>query len=1175
MNKVKKISLILGLALAVVFATAPPLRLGATDAAPDRLSGSDRYQTAINISQTGWPSARNAVLASGADANLVDALTVAPLAKLLDAPILITAGGALSSGVAAELKRLDVETVYISSGPGVIRQPVLDAVRALGVDIVTLGGDDRFATAANIAAEIAKRAEISTVVVTTAYSNADALSVASIAAASGWPILLTGRDELPVSARSFITGHNVSNTYVIGGSGVVSDSLAESLPNSIRLGGLDRYGTNSIIVTYFMTYWKYMKGVYVANGANNHLVDALAASSYIAGAPLILTDNSSLSHDMRQFLLNMLSSNYEIKKVIGLGGPTVTSDFILQEVITALAGVPLTLTGGGGGGGGGRNVAALPALSELEITGPNSATFKTSRAVDNLRGDDLVIMTYLRDAAKGKDVGFSLTSDSGTLHRLTFSQPLSPTYWLDLSPAAAGPLDPHKTLKAAYLPDYAEIVASAADVQTAIARGKTIITVSEPLYLTDNNDWRLRDQPVTVNLAARTVVAESGALAAGAGVTVVAFDDMDVAGRMTIDGELITTADSNATVSGELAVRGKFTVQGELSVLSAGAVSAEENSLTVVAGAFNTQAGSTLAIKANGKMTVEDAGQLTVAAGTNGDLAGELTVRSGGEFTDNSINLPVDVYGWAWPAPPSSSPGQINLEVESLWLDGNQGLGGGLRQTSGNLTVKRDSVILTGAAHTTGDLNIPAHLTLQVEGASVLTVSSTLTAVNAIAAERNARLTLASGAEIAAPASALTNGTEEALTYLFNRNDWAELSARAAAAVDAFSAVAAVTYDLAGPAPHEINSINLMAEQITLAGDCDIGAANLIIENGGELIVPYGRKLFMTDGNVEVRPSALLSINGETEVDLVQVRSEAVLNVGAAGSLKGGQIDIDDGAAGAVNGSVTAGRQISDNAADWPWQDEAAGSVILPYEAKAFYQGDQVTGVGGYLETAPGAEIIFQNDRIIISHTAHLRKALSLPAGIALVIRSDSTLVLDDSYSLTFDPGADFTGLRDANLKLENDTALNGNIGGGESFQPNNLYYSDGSAWTNITAGVANVFAPLGYDGVSYTNSQVSVTGEAVLSDDLTMTQPAPLLVKAGGHLSLNGHTLTTAGESGRGRLEVEAEGALTISSGSVLAAASDKVVVRGLLEAEDGGKITGQGTVRFQDEAVLRNNNL
>jgi putative cell wall-binding protein len=395
--------------------------LGA-DVATERLAGGDRYQTAVSIAQAGWTTAENAVLAAGSDANLVDALTVAPLAKLLGAPILLTENGRLTAVTSAELQRLGVKTVYTSSGGGVITQPVQDAVRALGISIVPLGGADRFETAANIAAEIAKRTTVTTVVVTTAYSNADALSVASIAAKNGWPILLTPAGALPASVTAFISAHSVAATYVIGGTGVVGAGVFSALPGATRLGGADRYETNAIVLQQFADSWDYAKGLFIANGTNSHLVDALTASAYIAGAPLLLTDNSVVSAAAKAFL-----AGKNIARVVGLGGVTVTSETILSQIVAAIA--PPVVTGGGGStGGGAKNYDNGPNNLTINVNGSyyigdskygtaaatDAASFFGVGNVNKLKSDSYTSLTIGNIGSAGKVgvAGIDVTGDT-------------------------------------------------------------------------------------------------------------------------------------------------------------------------------------------------------------------------------------------------------------------------------------------------------------------------------------------------------------------------------------------------------------------------------------------------------------------------------------------------------------------------------------------------------------------------------------------------------------------------------------------------------------------------------------------------------------------------------------------------------------------------------------------
>ena len=168
-----------------------------------RLFGADRFETAVKISQAGWNSSEYAVLSAGMDANLVDALTAAPLAKAKNAPILLTEGESLDPKTEAELKRLQVKTVYVTSGSGVIKSDVTAKLQSMGLTVKALGGTDRFETSINIAKELAAVKTFTQLVATTAWTNADALSISAIAAAKGIPILLTDVNEIPASVSTW------------------------------------------------------------------------------------------------------------------------------------------------------------------------------------------------------------------------------------------------------------------------------------------------------------------------------------------------------------------------------------------------------------------------------------------------------------------------------------------------------------------------------------------------------------------------------------------------------------------------------------------------------------------------------------------------------------------------------------------------------------------------------------------------------------------------------------------------------------------------------------------------------------------------------------------------------------------------------------------------------------
>ncbi|WP_425806119.1 cell wall-binding repeat-containing protein [Desulfitobacterium sp. Sab5] len=277
-----------------------------------RLFGSDRIGTAVAVSNAGWMTADTAILAPSSDANLVDALAAAPLAGK-ESPILLTEKNALNTTTKAELQRLGVTKVFVV---GAIDQTVVDQLNATaGITAIALKGADRTATAAAISAKLINPAGSFVV----GYGAlADALSVASYAAANNYSILVTNPDgSLPNSEEAY-KGANVN---IIGGPTLVAD-----IPGATRYYGADRFATNKAVLNAFT--YNYDK-VYVANGTDEHLVDSLVASSLAAksGAPIVLGDTTSSA--AASDVYSKLAAN---AVVTALGGVTVVPESLLADV---------------------------------------------------------------------------------------------------------------------------------------------------------------------------------------------------------------------------------------------------------------------------------------------------------------------------------------------------------------------------------------------------------------------------------------------------------------------------------------------------------------------------------------------------------------------------------------------------------------------------------------------------------------------------------------------------------------------------------------------------------------------------------------------------------------------------------------------------------------------------
>ncbi|MFC0903443.1 cell wall-binding repeat-containing protein [Clostridium sp. MT-14] len=366
----------------------------------NRLWGEDRIETSLKISQEGWKyGAATAVIAQGY--GYADALCAAPLAKKYNAPIILSRQDSLDDETIKELKRLEVDRAFVIGGTGSLSDNVESQLKDIGVSTVKrLGGQDRYETSVKIAEELEN---VSNIVVASGSGYADSLSIASIAAKKGMPILLSQSDALPQAVKNYLKNRNIEKTYIVGGTGVISSDLESSFTNAVRLGGATRFDTNLAVLQNFKSDLNF-SNVYVArgNGPNgDEFADALSGSALAAteSAPVVLTDNTVASKTA-----DFLKENMSDKTVItALGGTAVVPAVILDDLVRYFNGES---TSGGIGDetkpGTGGGTSANSGTFTLEITKDNNGTILEEKTL-NVE-EDKVALDYLKTVVDKVDI---------------------------------------------------------------------------------------------------------------------------------------------------------------------------------------------------------------------------------------------------------------------------------------------------------------------------------------------------------------------------------------------------------------------------------------------------------------------------------------------------------------------------------------------------------------------------------------------------------------------------------------------------------------------------------------------------------------------------------------------------------------------------------------------------
>ncbi len=324
LTKRTKVSFVLMISFTLLTSFSIPRAQAA--AFTQRIAGIDRYATAMKISQEGWANgtSQNVVLATGED--FPDALSAAPLAKQLQAPILLTETVTLSSELLKEINRLGAQNIYIVGGEGVVSKEIADQLETANFKVTRLAGIDRYETSLEVAQLISRQSQtFNEAVVATGENFPDALSIAPIAASKGMPILLSMKDSVSDSVLSYLKEHQVLKTYVVGGSGVVSDMVMNQLPGAQRLSGKDRYETNTAILRSFDSDINLDK-VYAVTGED--YPDALTGSALAAlsNSPLILATYNKAG-------INNEANNSRIGNIVALGGEGVLSPNVMKMLV--------------------------------------------------------------------------------------------------------------------------------------------------------------------------------------------------------------------------------------------------------------------------------------------------------------------------------------------------------------------------------------------------------------------------------------------------------------------------------------------------------------------------------------------------------------------------------------------------------------------------------------------------------------------------------------------------------------------------------------------------------------------------------------------------------------------------------------------------------------------------
>ena len=375
---------------ALLLAATPIVGIGNTAGAAsrvesDRLWGADRYETAAEIAEEYAAAAGpidTVIVASGE--TFADALAATPLARVRNAPILLSPPDELHSAARSFIQRHRIDDIIIAGGTTAISDDVEDALASLiSGRPERLEGSDHYRTVVNIAREIEIR-EIGgycgdgrrTALLATGEKFADALALSPLAFSGPHPVLLTEPDRLPTAVKNFVADYAIEQVLIAGGPAAVALSVETELTAAgirvQRLWGQDRFETAAEIAEALADRCYGSDEFGLADGRK--FPDALVGGALLGlrRAPLLLSE-PVLPDATRRFLAGPVPDAGTVQLTI-FGGPAAVSDSAAAAAADALRGLDRECDPRADAPGVPREVTVQPLNGALEIRWKAPAT---------------------------------------------------------------------------------------------------------------------------------------------------------------------------------------------------------------------------------------------------------------------------------------------------------------------------------------------------------------------------------------------------------------------------------------------------------------------------------------------------------------------------------------------------------------------------------------------------------------------------------------------------------------------------------------------------------------------------------------------------------------------------------------------------------------------------------
>lgn len=186
----------------------------------ERISGKDRFETAIKLFNSKVTDKENIIIANGD--NFADALSIAPYAGIKGYGIILTNGKTIDKSVLKAAKN-----VTIVGGTSSVSEELEKELKDMKLDVTRVKGSDRYETSLAIAKKFFGDAKFA--VVSNGQDFPDSLTGAVIGINKNAPMLLVKNNEINKDIVKFLEEKDLEEITIVGGSTSVGENVRKSL----------------------------------------------------------------------------------------------------------------------------------------------------------------------------------------------------------------------------------------------------------------------------------------------------------------------------------------------------------------------------------------------------------------------------------------------------------------------------------------------------------------------------------------------------------------------------------------------------------------------------------------------------------------------------------------------------------------------------------------------------------------------------------------------------------------------------------------------------------------------------------------------------------------------------------------------------------------------------------